>query len=47
MNKKYVLEDVGTKKYAIGNFRNFQMTEDENVSSQIHEYHLMINDLAI
>ena len=47
MNKKYVLEDVGTKKYAIGNFRNFQMTEDIDVSSQIHEYHLMINDLAI
>ena len=47
MNKKYILEDVGTKKYAIGNFRNFQMTEDIDVSSQIHEYHLMINDLAI
>ena len=23
------------------------MTEDENVSSQIHDYHLLINDLAI
>ena len=23
------------------------MTEDGNVSSQIHDYHLLINDLAI
>ena len=47
MNKKYILKDAGTQKYAIGNFRNFQMTEDRDVSSQIHDYHLLINDLAI
>ena len=47
MNKKYILEDVGTHKYAIGNFRNFQMIDDRNVSSQIHDYYLLINDLAI
>ena len=45
--KIYFLEDAGTKKYGIGNFRNFQMTEDRDVSSQIHDYHLLINDLAI
>ena len=47
MNKKHILENVGTQKYAIRNFRNFQMTEDRDVSSQIHDYHLLINDLAI
>ena len=47
MNKKYILEDVGTQKYVIGNFKNFQMTEDKDVSSQNHDYHLLINDLAI
>ena len=47
MNKKYILEDAGTKKYAIWNFRNFQMIEDRDVSSQIHDNHLLINDLAI
>ena len=48
MNKKiYILEDAGTQKYDIGNFRNFQMIEDRDVSSQIHDYHLLINDLAI
>ena len=31
MNKKYILKDVGTQKYAIGNFRNFQMTKDKDV----------------
>ena len=47
MNKKYILEDVRTHKYAIRNFRNFQMTKDRDASSQIHDYHLLINDLAI
>ena len=41
------MEDVRTHKYAIGNLTNFQMTKDINVSSQIHYYHLLINDLAI
>ena len=41
------MEDIGTQKYAIRNFRNFQMTENRDVSSQIHDYHLLINDLAI
>ena len=47
MNKKYILEYARTHKYVIGNSTNFQMTEDRNVSSQIHDYHLLINDLAI
>ena len=44
--KKYILEDAGTQKYAIGNFRKFQMTEDRDVSSQIHDYHMLVNDLV-
>ena len=47
MNKKCILENAGTQKYVIGNFRNFQMTEGRDVSSQIHDYHLLINDFAI
>ena len=46
-NKKYILEDAGTQKYVIWNFINFRMIEDRNVSSQIHDNHLLINDLAI
>ena len=41
------MKNAGTQKYAIGNFKIFQMTEDRDVSSQIHDYHLLINDLAI
>ena len=56
MHKKFILKDAGTHKCAIGNFRSFQigclganlfMTKDRDVSSQIHDYHLLINDLAI
>ena len=36
MDKKYVVEDVGTLKYDIENFRKFQIIEDRDVSSQIH-----------
>ena len=46
LTKKYIVEDVGTQKYSIGNFRKFQMTEDRDVSSQIHDYHMLINDLV-
>ena len=46
MTKKYIVEDAGTQKYAILNFRKFQMTEDRDVSSQIHDYHMLINDLV-
>ena len=41
------MEATGTQKYAIGNFQIFQMTDDRDLSSQIHDYHLLINDLAI
>ena len=34
-------------KNVIENFRKFQMTEDKDVSSQIHDYHMLINDLVI
>ena len=47
MNKKYILKYAKTHKYVIGNFRNFQMTENKDVSSQIHDYHLLISDLTI
>ena len=55
MHKKIILKDAGTHKCAIGNFRSFQigclranlfMTKDRDVSSQIHDYHMLISDLA-
>ena len=46
LNKKYIVEDVETQKYAIGNFRKFQMTKDRDVLSQIHDYHMLVNNLV-
>ncbi|KAK3027782.1 hypothetical protein RJ639_042227 [Escallonia herrerae] len=46
LNKKYVIEDAGTKKYAIGNFLQFQISEGKDVSSQIHEFHLVVAELT-
>ncbi|KAK3001526.1 hypothetical protein RJ639_020285 [Escallonia herrerae] len=46
LNKKYVVEDASTKKYAIGNFLQFQMSEEKDVSSQIHESHLVVAKLT-
>ena len=45
LTKIYIVENAGTQKYAIGNFRKFKITEDRYVLSQIHDYHILINDL--
>ncbi|ESR40919.1 hypothetical protein CICLE_v10027114mg, partial [Citrus x clementina] len=45
LKKKYIIEDAGAQKYAIANFLDFKMTEDKEVTSQIHGFHLLINDL--
>ena len=45
MTKKYILEDAGTQKYVMGNFRKFQMTENRDVSAQIHDCHMLIKSL--
>ncbi|XP_038982179.1 uncharacterized protein LOC120110669 [Phoenix dactylifera] len=45
LHKKYVLEDAGVQKYAIGNFLHFQMSEDRDASSQIHDFHRLVTAL--
>ena len=47
LTKKNIVEDVGTQKYVIETFRKFQMTEDIDVSSKIHDCHILINDQVI
>ena len=32
LNHKYVNEDAGSQKYVIGNFLNFQMNDEKNIS---------------
>ena len=39
-------EDEGIKKIATSNFLYFQMMSEKNISSQIHEYHNIVAELA-
>ena len=43
---RYVIENEGIKKFATSNFLYFQMTNEKNISSQIHEYHNIMDELA-
>ena len=43
MKNNHILEP---KNMLYGILEKFQMTKDKDVSSQIHDYHLLINDLA-
>ena len=45
LEKKYIIEDAGAQKYVIANFLDFKMTKDKLVTTQIHDYHLIVNDL--
>ncbi|ESR55399.1 hypothetical protein CICLE_v10023473mg, partial [Citrus x clementina] len=45
LKKKYIIEDGGAQKYVTANFLGFKMTEDKEVTSQIHGFHMLINDL--
>ncbi|XP_031275541.1 uncharacterized protein LOC116134037 [Pistacia vera] len=47
LKKKYVVEDAGSQKYVIGNFLYFKMVEEKEVSMQVHDYHLLINEEII
>lgn len=39
LKKKYIIEDL------IANFLDFKMTEENEATSQIHGFHMLINDL--
>ena len=43
---RYVIEDEGIKKFATSNFLYFQMTNEKDISFQIHEYHNIVAKLA-
>ena len=36
---------IGTKNFAIENFLNFVISDEKDISSQIHEYHVLVDDL--
>nr|XP_016447903.1 PREDICTED: uncharacterized protein LOC107772959 [Nicotiana tabacum] len=42
---KYTAEDATKQKFVIGNYYNWEMTEDKDITAQINEYHKLIEDL--
>ena len=45
LNKKFAVEDAGIQKFAIGNFLDFHMKDDKEVTTQINEFHKLLEDL--
>jgi hypothetical protein len=43
---RYVIEDEGTKKFVASNLLHFQMTDEKSITSQIHEFHNTVAELA-
>ncbi|ESR40943.1 hypothetical protein CICLE_v10027217mg [Citrus x clementina] len=43
-NSLDMIQDAGAQKYLIANFLEFKMIEDKEVTSQIHGFHMLIND---
>jgi hypothetical protein len=41
-----VIENEGIKKLAASNFLNFQMIDEKSITSQIHEFHNIVVELA-
>ncbi|XP_052203126.1 uncharacterized protein LOC127808592 [Diospyros lotus] len=45
LDKKYKLEDVGTKKFLMGKFLDFKMVDTKLVVNQMEELQIIISDL--
>ena len=45
LNKKYITKKVGSQQYFIINFMHFKMADNKLVADQIHDYHLLVNNL--
>lgn len=43
---KYVVEDAGVKKYDIGNFLSFKMSDEKEIYAKIHSFHLLVVELT-
>ena len=45
MDKKYKLEDAGTKKFLVGKFLDYKMVDTKTVVSQLEELQVLFSDL--
>ncbi|RZB51885.1 Retrovirus-related Pol polyprotein from transposon TNT 1-94, partial [Glycine soja] len=45
LEKKYDIEEAGTKKYVVSRYLKYQMTDDKSVESQSHEIQKIAHDI--
>ena len=47
LDHKYKSEDVGAKKFLVGQFLNFKMVDSKTVISQVQEFQLIIHGIQV
>ena len=45
LDKKYKTEDAGTKKFMVGRFLEFKMTDAKTIMSQVQEFQLILHEI--
>ncbi|XP_056688727.1 uncharacterized protein [Spinacia oleracea] len=45
LQKKYGADDAGKKKYVVGKWINFKMTDDKSIMDQVHDYENIVTDI--
>ena len=45
LKKKYSIEDAGTKKYVVGRFLDYKMSDDKPIMEQVHEYQNIVLEI--
>ncbi|KAK6124636.1 hypothetical protein DH2020_041624 [Rehmannia glutinosa] len=46
LDKKYKMEDAGTKKFVVGKFLEYKMVDTKSVISQVQEIQIILHDLV-
>ena len=47
LKKKYSIEDAGTKKYVVGRFLDYKMSDDKPIMEQVHEYQNIVLEILV
>ncbi|XP_038693052.1 uncharacterized protein LOC119990973 [Tripterygium wilfordii] len=45
LEKKYEIEDAGTKKFVVNKFLDFNMVDGKSVITQVEEFHIIVHEL--
>ncbi|XP_021979236.1 uncharacterized protein LOC110875347 [Helianthus annuus] len=47
LEKKYKMEDAGTKKFVVARFLYFKMVESKTVMNQVQEFQIILHDISV